>query len=335
MSRICYFCPDFALPSGGTKCLYRHVFQLNRLGCDAFIVHFKRGFKIVWHGYDVPVLWLDDWVRFSPQDVCVFPEGMTQMMKQSKSFNVHRVVIPLSWSYIYESLPPGEDWNDYGIVNVITPSRTTKEFVEWSMNIPTVLIKDYVDCGRFAYRPDRKIRKISYMSRKSGDFLSGILKRKVGPLADYQWSRLLDLTEDQYAAELISSKVYLATGSREGANISVLEAMSAGCVVVGFSGIGGKDYMVAGGAEQNCVLVENDDLLALGRAVERVIEDLERDASHFDPLITNAIATASRHRSLDEEGNCLKAYFQSLLGRTSSGLAPTQPLERFDPSGGP
>jgi len=315
MSRICYFCPDFSLPSGGTKCLYRHVFQLNRLGCDAYIVHSKRGFKITWHGYDVPVLWLDDWVMFGPQDICVFPEGMTQMMKQSRDFNLCRVVVALSWSYIYERLPAGEDWSDYGIANVITPSRTTKEFVEWSMNIPTVLISDYVDGARFAYRPDRKIRKISYMSRKSGDFLAEILRKKGGPPARYHWMRLLDLNEDQYASELVESRVYVASGSREGANISVLEAMSAGCVVVGFSGIGARDYMIAQGAAQNCVLVENGDLLALGRAVEGVVGHLERDADHFSPLIRNAVATASRYQDFDQEGNCLKAYYESLLQR--------------------
>lgn len=326
MSRICYFCPDFSLPSGGTKCLYRHVFQLNRLGWEAFIVHSKRGFKVTWHGYEVPVLWLDDWVMFGPQDICVFPEGMTQMMKQSRNFNLCRVVIALSWTYIYESLPAGEDWNDYGIVNVITPSRTTKEFVEWSMSIPTELISDYVDGARFAYRPDRKIPKISYMSRKSGDFVAEILKRKAGPLAGYQWTRLLDLNEEQYASELVESKVYVATGSREGANISVLEAMSAGCVVVGFSGIGGSDYMVARGTGQNCVQVENGDLLALGRAVEAVAADLERDPDCFAPLIGNAVATASRHQSFDEEGKCLKAYYESLLGRA----APNPPVPEAD-----
>jgi len=325
MSRICYFCPDFSLPSGGTKCLYRHVFQLNRLGYNAFIVHSKRGFKIAWHGYDVPVLWLDDWVMFGPRDICVFPEGMTQMMKQSREFNLCRVVIALSWSYIYERLPSGEDWNDYGIVNVITSSQTIREFVEWSMNIPAEIISNYVDCAKFAYRPDSKIRKISYMSRKSGDLVATIATKNGGPASRYQWRRLLDLNEDQYATELMESVVYVATGLHEGANVSVLEAMSAGCIVVGFSGIGAREYMVADGAQQNCIMVENGDLLALGRALERVIVNLERDPEHFNPLIRNAIATASRYRSLDDEGSSLKAYFDTLLRQIGPHSADKDP----------
>ena len=70
-------------------------------------------------------------------------------------------------------------------------------------------------------------------------------------------TNLNELAEDQYAKELNTSKVFLATSSQEGMPTSTLEAMASGCIVVGFSGIGGNDYMMGEGENQNCILIEN------------------------------------------------------------------------------
>ncbi|MBF0550115.1 MAG: glycosyltransferase [Deltaproteobacteria bacterium] len=314
MRRIFYFCPDFSLPSGGTKLLYRHVFQLNRLGFHAAIVHQTKGFVLTWHGYQVPVVWLEDKPGFTTEDVLVFPEGMIDFIKATRHSGVTRVIIPLNWSYVYRCLPPGEDWTDYGVTQVITPSPVIKEFVEWSMGLPVTLIDDYIDTVRFSSQPDKKINKIAYMSRKSvvGDILRRIQERKAGPVRSYQWARLQDLNEDEYARQLIESRIYLTANSQEGANISVLEAMSAGCLVIGFAGVGGHAFMVGQGKQQNSFLVENEDLLALGRALEAVVVEMTNDKHCFDQVIRNGLATAGQFRDIDREAASLKRYFESL-----------------------
>lgn len=151
MGNIFYFCPDFSSPSGGTKRLYRHVAHLNRMGFKAFIVHNKRGFVLTWHGYKVPVLWLEDRLSFQDDDILVFPEGMVSFMKQTRNFNCTRIAIALNWAYVYPSLPKGEDWKDYGINQAITPSRVIKDFLEWSMGLGVTLIDNYVDTKRYLY----------------------------------------------------------------------------------------------------------------------------------------------------------------------------------------
>ena len=71
MSRILYFCPDFPQPSGGIKTLYRHVQRLVEQGFDAWIVHQKRPFRVTWHGYAAPTMWLSERPQFRPQDILV------------------------------------------------------------------------------------------------------------------------------------------------------------------------------------------------------------------------------------------------------------------------
>ena len=73
------------------------------------------------------------------------------------------------------------------------------------------------------------------------------------------------------------SAVFLTTSVFEGVNRSVLEAMACGCVCVGFAGIGGKDYMIGAGPDQNFVLADGMDVVdlsyKLARTVERVREN--------------------------------------------------------------
>ena len=81
MARIIYFSPDFPQPSGGIKTLYRHVTRLVEMGFDAWIVHQKHPFRVTWHGFEAPTLWLSECPRFTPEDVLVIPEVMHQVMQ--------------------------------------------------------------------------------------------------------------------------------------------------------------------------------------------------------------------------------------------------------------
>jgi len=239
---------------------------------------------------------------------------MSALMKETRQFPCVRIAIVLNWAYVYSNLPKGENWCDYGINHVITPSPVIKDFLEWSMGVSVTLIANYVDLHKFTYRPDIKRPKISYMSRKdlSGEIIRTIFERKAGPHQKYQWARLQDLTENQYAAELATSAVFLATSPQEGMPTSVLEAMAAGCLVLGFSGVGGNDYLVGQGHHQNCILIENGNYPALGKKLEETLETLEDNPTAFERLIAKGIETAQRFQDPQEEMNSLDAFYSSL-----------------------
>lgn len=315
MPSIFYFCPDFPLPSAGTKRLYRHVRHLNQAGFKAFIVHQQRGFSLAWHGIRVPVLWLEDRPHFENDSVLVFPEVMSSLMQQTRELALPRIVIALNWALIYRNLPAGKNWKDFGISTVITPSPFVKRFIEWTMGLDVTLIENYVDTTKYAYQPEKKINNIAYISRKdlSGEILRSVFERKQGPLRHYNWIRLGNLNEEHYASQLAHSRIFLATSQEEGMPTSVLEAMASGCIVIGYSGLGGRDFMRGDGPEQNCVLVENGDYLALGKSLERVADTLRTEDHPYDPLINNALQTGSAFRSQEREVESLRRFFLSLL----------------------
>ncbi len=314
MNKIYYLCPDFNLPSAGTKRIYRHVFHLNRLGLNAAIVHQKRGFVLIWHGYRVPVIWLEDQPTINKEDVLVFPEGMAGLMKETARFPCHRVAVVLNWAYVYGNLPKGENWADYGITRVITPSPFIKDFIEWSMGLDVTLVGNYIDTTRYHYDPLVKRDQISYLARKdlSGEILNAIFMKKSSVAGSYRWVYLKDMNEDAYSRHIVESKIFLATSPQEGMPTSILEAMAAGCLAVGFSGMGGNDYMIGEGEKQNCFLVENGNYPALGKMLERITDELQKDSHRYDPVIINGIETAGRFRDFDKEGESLKQFFGSL-----------------------
>lgn len=315
MGRIFYFCPDFPQPSGGVKTLYRHVQRLGQLGFAAAIVHQKTGFAVTWHDYRVPVIYLDQRPQFHRDDVWVIPEVMVEFVRQTQSFGGKRVVIVLSWSPAYNRLPPGQRWQDYGIQHVLTKAPMMQAYLEWSMDLRATLIHEYVDQGLYTYQPVLKLNKVAYLTRKdaSGDWLRGILVRKHPQLAAFTWQPLRELAEATYAEHLRTASVYLATTLQEGMHVSVLEAMAAGCLVVGYSGIGGADYMVGTGPQQNCILVENGNLPLLGKTLEQVLLRWVTDRAQSDPIIANAVTTAQRYQDPALEAQSLQTFFTNLL----------------------
>lgn len=96
-------------------------------------------------------------------------------------------------------------------------------------------------------------------------------------------------------------------------NTSVLEAMACGCLVVGYSGVGGAVYMKPEGPSQNCILVENGNVPALGRRLESVLRDLADRPDAYARLTKNGLETAGAYSDPKDEAESLGAVFSPLV----------------------
>lgn len=324
MGRIFHVVADYPHPSGGVRRMYRHVHLLNRLGFDAVLVHIQRPFRTTWHGYDVPVAWLSDRPPLRGEDVVVCPESAMELLRLLKGVPGRRVVCALAWAPRYLQLSPGESWRDYGVRDVITPSPVVAEFIRWSMGIEATVIPEFVDPGLFRYAPEGKTDSVAYMPRKdpAGDILRAAYSGKGAPFDRYDWIACRDLGQADYAGVLRAARIYLPPSAMEGANVSVLEAMACGCIVVGYHGGGGRAFMRGAGPEQNCVLVENGDLPAYGPALEVVLRALAADPRAYAALIANAVATARPYQNEAAEARGLADFYAKVLETAPGSVAP-------------
>ena len=313
---VLYFCPDFPSPSGGTRTLYQHVRHLNDSGIDACIVHHRSGFKLSWHELSVPVRWLGNRFTCHHEDILVFPEGLVELMKTFRATSHTKIVIALSWSYIYPALAEGEHWRQFGIQDVLTPCRRIQSFVRWTMNLPATLFYHAID--RHRYQPaEAKENLVVYSARKSdaGTNLEKI-SRYHPILQQLSWQAVDELPESDYARILSKARFFLACGIQEGLNVSVLEAMASGCIVMGFNG-GGSDYMT----DANALLVENGDYFGLGLRLEEACRRLSQDPTAFDALIHRARQTAEAYMDRDRERKSITAFFAERLYERSLSTA--------------
>jgi hypothetical protein len=70
-----------------------------------------------------------------------------------------------------------------------------------------------------------------------------------------------------------------------------LEAMASGCVVVGFTGMGGDEYAAA----DNGVWLACDDVTGLPISLVKVCRDMIEGASYLTTIISNAVQMAGRY----------------------------------------
>ena len=94
------------------------------------------------------------------------------------------------------------------------------------------------------FRPDQvKAKTISYMPRKNSrdsDIVISLLSCQAW-FADWQLLPIVNASHSEVASLLKKSLFFLSFGHPEGFGLPVAEAMSAGCSVVGYSGLGGRE----------------------------------------------------------------------------------------------
>ncbi len=306
---IYYFCPDLAQPSGGVKRLYQHVDNLRNEGYPAYILHFKSGFEINWFKSDVPIKYLNENIQWNPTDVLVFPEGLPALIKKFKETPFRKVVIALSHSYIFPNLPLGENWADYGVEAVITPSKVISNFIYQSMGIKNIyLFKTSIDHKIFNTINENKILHIAFVPRKDNtpEIIEKIINAKNE--IDIKFVKIENKSINDYARLLRESSIFLATSAHEGIHRSVIEAMACGCICVGYDGIGAKEYIVPDGENQNFVLAENMNYIELTQKLEETIKQINEGNPQISIIKNNAVETAAQFSQEIEKESILKFW---------------------------
>ena len=104
-------------------------------------------------------------LQVSAADFVIIPEAFASIMKQTASFPCKRVVFLQSYEYIFEMLEIGENWQSFGINEVITTNENLKKYVE---SIFKNIITEIIPIGipdYFKYNEKPKIPTVALSSR--------------------------------------------------------------------------------------------------------------------------------------------------------------------------
>ena len=129
-------------------------------------------------------------------------------------------------------------------------SHPVARFVEDMAGLPLAgIVRPAVDSARFhpAATGTGKTVRVAWMPRKNKALAEQIMQIAAamgkGAKPRVEWVEIRNMPHDLVAQTLASCHIFLASGFPEGFSLPPLEAMASGCLVTGFSGFGGWDYM--------------------------------------------------------------------------------------------
>lgn len=251
-----FFLPPVRQAAGGVTVLRRMAAFLAASGREAFLVPREMqgqgpGWAPSESFVEAPVVpW--DKLALTPGDLWVVPEGWVNALTPGLNAGARCLVYVQNWAYLLSALPEGASWRKLP-VDFVAVSDPVARFVAATTGREAPILRPGIDTDLFC-APDRKPDvsgggkvRIAFMPRKN-KALAKQIRETYSALdeelaARTQWLEIAGLTAQGVAEALQSAHIFLATGFPEGCPLPPLEAMSCGCLCVGYMGFGGADYM--------------------------------------------------------------------------------------------
>jgi hypothetical protein len=237
-------------PVAGIANIYEHVKVLNQLGYKAYILHEKNDYKKFgdddengladWLGEEyanLPHMSIESGaLNVGPQDFLVIPEAFSSVMQQKevRSLPCKKVVFSQSHEYIFELLPLGRRWTDFGFNDVITTSEKQGEYLKTLFPSIKTHVVPVAIASYFKASDKPKLPIVTIHARNQSD-VSKITKAFYLQYPIYKWltfKELRGLSKAQFADELSKSCLAIWVDDVAGFGTFPLEAIECDTPVI-------------------------------------------------------------------------------------------------------
>jgi glycosyltransferase involved in cell wall biosynthesis len=323
---IYVLCPDNNKPSGGIKILYRHVDVLNRSGFNSVVLHQQRGFRCTWFENTTRIAYLQD-VALTARDFLVVPEVFGPHMFDLRRLpqigtKVPKIVFNQNayYTFIGHTVPTVLDSafsNPYlscsEFRGVIVVSDDSASYMRHAYpSLPVFRIHNAINSDVFSYRSAKK-RQICFMPRKHPEDaiqVLGLLKAR-DALRGFDIVSIDNKREHEVATIMQDSLIFMSFGYPEGCPLPPAEAMSCGCVVVGYHGMGGAEYF----DESFSFPVAINDIVSFSRTMEKLVTEADTDMARLLGLGRKASEFIRGRYSSGQEQADIIATWRTLVNR--------------------
>jgi glycosyltransferase involved in cell wall biosynthesis len=282
---------DWSHPAGGMRKLYRHVDVLNANDIPAFIVHQQPGFRCTWFKNQTAVTHSSSPEHWPPRagDVLMVPEFLAWQFL-ALAPGVPKVIFSQNAFQTFENAKEPFRTIPYthsDTLASIVVSDHSREYLEYAFPGHRVFRIHYsVDPKLFYFEPNKK-RRIALMPRKNEFEMKQVvmLLDSRGLLKGFEIARIHDQSQEQAAAALCESMIFLSFSTYEGWGLPPMEAIACGCITIGHDGGGGREFL----REPYAISVVPEDVLGYAKTVENVIRQVNQDPG---PLLEKAKAAS-------------------------------------------
>ena len=315
IARVLAPCPEWPTPSGGVRKIYRHVDVLNANGIPAAVVHQQRGYRTPWFGNQTAVLFHDDVWPPRADDILLVPELLSwQLMVMTPG--VRKVVFNQNAYQLFNDPSPQisdliAPYNHPDFIATMVVSEDSKRYINFGFpQHPVFRLHNSVDPQLFRYELNKK-PQIALMPRKKREDAIQIVNLLAfrRQLNEFVVTQIHNVTEEESARILRESQIFMSLCTYEGSPLPPLEAMACGCIVVGYHGRGGAEYV----NDEWAFPIEAEDVVGFAQTLEKILTGLRNNPA---PLIDKARRASEFVRSTytlqREEQDILEAWAQIL-----------------------
>jgi hypothetical protein len=330
--------PPLQRVTGGMSVLARMAAHLAEAGHETLLVPRERSpavpapLEAEIAGRAPLVPWED--ARPQREDIWLAPEGWPALLLPGLRSRARTVIYVQNWAYLLASLPPEADPARLP-VHLLAVSHPVAWHAAACLGMESAILRPGIDLRRFyPAQPEAggaiglapgEVVRIAWMPRKNRalagqiqDMFRARQRRSANAVPAVEWVAVHNRRQDEVADMLRSCRIFLATGFPEGCPLPPLEAMASGCLVVGFGGFGGWDYMrqawpqgmrpwwpLRPEAETpwpgNGLYAHDADVIAAALGLEYAMDLLRRGGEELARVRAAALATAAaysadRHR---------------------------------------
>lgn len=307
--RITFLCPPAEKLNGGIKYIFRMAEALQADGFSAVVAEqnqrhpewFVSAAKLI--GYDALVPRNDE--------VLVLPEDQPELLRTLASWPQRKIVYCQNHFYAAIGALGSRTYADFGVSAILCGSVTIQRYcAERHAGITAYLVPCAIDTALFKPAP-AKTPEIALIPRKrpiEAIYLQDMFRHRSPQWQHVAWSPLDNLPESALAERLGQAAVFLALSRLDGFGLTPLEAMAAGCVVTGFTGIGGQEYATP----QNGFWAAEDDFPACLQALDEALKLWQAGDDPLAAYRANTHATVA-HYTPEAFAAAARAAWTSIL----------------------
>ncbi|MDR2743830.1 MAG: glycosyltransferase family 1 protein [Desulfovibrio sp.] len=284
------------------------------------------------------LLWNPEGTFLHPDDLWLVPEGWPNAIAPGIRAGAHVLVYVQNWAFMMTTLPESVTWKKLAAgsrparpMRFLAASGPVRYFLCEILgldeqNVMSDVLPPAVHPAFFREhaRSGGRVR-VAFMPRKNKALADQVRRIALALLEaagiETEFVSVRHLDHEAVAGVLASCHIFLSTGFPEGFALPPAEAMACGCVPVGFSGLGGFEYMrnpephplpglfeppfalarkFRGG---NGLFVADGDVLGAARALTHAVGLARADNGRWKELVGNGLKTALAYsrQSLEEK----------------------------------